>query len=105
MYDQIIKLVSTTVTSTDDYGNPTDTIVLREVFAELSSIGQSEIYQAQAVGLKPEIKFKLADYYDYQGEKTLFFQDYCDIEPLEYSVIRTYRSGNGIEIVCKRGIN
>lgn len=103
MYDNIVKLVNETKT-VDEYG---DTVVItthRTVFAELKSIGQSEFYQAEAVGLKPEIKFVLADFLDYQGEKYLLFQPFNGTEE-EYSVIRTYQNGNQLELVCKRGID
>ena len=89
----------------DDYGDTETTTQEREVFAELKSIGQSEFYQAHAVGLKPELKFVLPDYLEYQGEKFLKFQDYNETEEQEYSIIRTYRNGNELEITCKRGVD
>lgn len=104
MYDQIIKLISE-ANQIDEYGDTVPTAQEREVFAELKSIGQSEFYQAHAVGLKPELKFVLPDYLEYQGEKILKFQDYNETEEQEYSIIRTYRNGNELEITCKRGVD
>lgn len=104
MYDKIIKLISET-RQIDEYGDTTITSQERNVFAELKSIGQSEFYQAHAVGLKPELKFVLPDYLEYQGEKILKYQDYNEAEEQEYSIIRTYRDGNELEIVCKRGVD
>lgn len=103
MYDQLIKLISVKE-KTDAYGDPEETREEREVFAELQSIGRQEFYQAQAVGFKPELKFKLADYLDYQGETVLLYTDERGIED-EYSIIRTYRIGNELELTCKRGID
>jgi hypothetical protein len=70
----------------------------------LMHIGQSEFYQAQAVGLKPEIKFVIADFADYQNEKKLKFTPYGGTEEV-YTILRTYRTKNQLEIVCKRGID
>lgn len=104
MYDQIIKLIGTT-TTTDEYADRVSRETERTVFAELKSIGQSEFYQAHAVGLKAELKFVLADYLDYQNEKLLKFKDYNDTEEQIYTIIRTYRAGTELELVCKRGVD
>ena len=77
----------------------------RKVFAELKSIGQSEFYQAQAVGLKPEIKFVLPDYLEYSNEQIVRFQEFGKDTEEEYTVLRTYRNNNLIELVCKRGVD
>lgn len=104
MYDQIIKLISET-NQVDEYGDTVTKQQEREVFAELKSIGQSEFYQAHAVGLKPELKFVIPDYLEYQGERILKFQDFSETIEQEYSIIRTYRNGNELEITCKRGVD
>lgn len=91
MYNEVIQLRSYTE-SVNDYGIPTRTTKDRTVFAQLKSIGQSEFYQAAADGLKPELKFILADYYDYQNEKEVVYNSKV------YSVLRTYRDQNKIEI-------
>jgi hypothetical protein len=65
----------------------------REVFAGLRSIGQSEFYQAQATGYKPELKFVLADYLDYDGETLVEYTGTL------YRVLRTFRAGQSLEIV------
>lgn len=103
MYNEVITLISESV-AIDDYGDKEKTRTERQVFARLQSVGQSEFYQAMALGLKPEIKFVLPDFLEYKNEKTLKYQPFGgDIE--EYSVIRTYRSGNELELVCKRGVD
>ena len=102
MYNEIVKLVSV-IESVDSYGDIVKTISEKVVFARLKSIGQTEFYQAKAVGLKPEIKFVIADYLDYSGEKLLKYAPYDGAEE-EYSVIRVFREGNELEIVCRRGI-
>lgn len=91
MYNDVIKLRTYTET-TDQYGISQRSVTERAVFAGLKSIGQSEFYQAQADGLKPELKFILSDYLDYQGEKEI------EHEGKIYNVLRTYRDGKKIEI-------
>ena len=91
MYNEVINLRSYNET-TNEYGITNRTVNDREVFAELHSIGQSEFYQAQANGLKPTLKFVLADYLDYQDEKEVVYDGKI------YSVLRTYRDHNKIEI-------
>lgn len=93
MYNEIIKLI-TIKEDTNEVGDLVKVRTEREVFSDIKSIGQSEFYQAQAVGLKPEIKFVLADYYDYSNEKII------DYNGIDYRVIRTYRNNNEIELVC-----
>jgi len=95
-----LKQESTTV---NEYGDRVKTYTSRNVYAEVKSVGQSEFYQAQATGLKPEIKFVIADYLDYQGEKVI---SYCPFNGVteDYTVLRTYRNKVNLEIVCKRGI-
>lgn len=102
MYDSVITLMKETNT-VDSYGDTTQTFTERQVFAEVKSIGQSEFYQAEAVGLKPEIKFVIADFADYQDEKKLKYTPFGGVEEI-YSVIRTYRNKINLEIVCARGI-
>lgn len=54
--------------------------------------------------MKPEIKFVLADYLEYKYEPIIRYQAFNETEEKEYSVIRTYRNGNQIEIICQRGV-
>ena len=103
MYDSVIKLISETKT-VNQYGDTVFAETERQVFAQLRSIGQSEFYQAQATGLKPEIKFVLPDYLEYRNEKRIKFRDFNETEEEEYTVLRTYRNNKEIEIVCKRGV-
>jgi hypothetical protein len=68
----------------------------REVLCRLASIGQTEFYQAQATDLRPELKFVLADYLDYDGEYLCIFDD------VWYRVLRTFRAGQELEIVVQK---
>lgn len=68
----------------------------RTVFCGVRSIGQKEFYEAQAVDFYPEIKFILADHLDYEGERL------CEYKGQRYSVLRTFRTGQELEIVVAR---
>jgi SPP1 family predicted phage head-tail adaptor len=97
MYNEVIYLL-TTQTTINDVGDQIETQEKAMRFAKIKSIGQSEFYQAQAQGLKPEIKFVLADYLDYENQEEVIYNGF------KYKVLRTFRSGNEIEIVCYGGI-
>ena len=68
----------------------------RTVFCSLRSIGQKEFYAAQAVDVYPEMKFVLADYLDYGNELLV------EYDGRRYRVLRTYRTGQEIELVVVR---
>ena len=95
---EVLTLIRTETTP-DRYGDPVVTEIPREVFGEQMSIGQKEFYQAQAVGLQPEIKFKLSDYLDYENERIV------EHDGQRYRVLRTYRTGQALEITCYREVN
>lgn len=96
--NEILTLIRT-VHGVDDYGDPAVAETFREVFCRVASIGQKEFYQANAIGLQPEIKFVLADYLDYQGELLV------EHNGTRYRVLRTYRTGQELELVCYREVN
>lgn len=97
MYNEVIYLLSVTH-STNDIGDIIETPKSEMRFARMKSIGQTEFYQAQAQGLKPEIKFELADYLDYNNQEEVVYNGF------RYKVLRTYRAGNKLELVCHGGI-
>ena len=67
-----------------------------QVFAEVRSVGMRESYAAQSLGLAPELVFYLQLAEDYHDERQLVYKD------ITYKVVRTYLSGDGIELVCER---
>lgn len=98
MYNEVIFLLSTQSTI-NEVGDQIETQEKKMRFAKIKSIGQSEFYQAQAQGLKPEIKFVLADYLDYENQEEVVYNGF------RYKVLRTFRTEtNEIEIVCYGGI-
>lgn len=99
MYDSAIKLITEIKTDKkDEFGDPVYEAVEKEVYAEVKSVGIKEFYQAQTQGMKPEIIFELADYYDYDGQQKIIY------EGIIYKVLRTYRKGTALEITCYGGV-
>lgn len=68
----------------------------REVMCEVGSVGMRETYQAMSQGLSPSIVFKLALAEDYCEERKAIFHG------VEYRIVRTYLTGDGIELTCER---
>lgn len=95
--NEILTLIQTTV-AVDECGDKSTEETTRRVFARLGSIGQKEFYQAQAVGLQPELKFVLADYLDYNGEQLVEYSG------KRYRVLRTYRTGQELELTVYREV-
>jgi SPP1 family predicted phage head-tail adaptor len=97
MYNELIYLASIKST-TNEIGDQIEKMETAMRFAKLKSIGQAEFYQAQAQGLKPELKFVLPDYLDYDNQEYIIYNNF------RYKVLRTFRTGNEIEIVCYGGV-
>ena len=102
--DEVMTLIKQSV-ETDEYGDPVTKESERTIFCREASIGQKEFYQAHGVGLKPEVKLVIADYLDYQGEQLLFYVPKGKTEPELFRVLRTYRTGQELELVCYREVN
>lgn len=100
MNDQLLTLVSESTIGTDEQGNVIKDYSRNFVFCEELSINQTEFYQAHANGLKPEIKLKIEDYYDYHDEKIAIYKG------IKYNVLRAYRVPNSrsIEITLHGGV-
>ena len=91
--------------SVNDYGDLVDSVVRRQVFAEELSVGMTETYQAMAVGYNPEVKFRLENWMDYEGEEIVEFQPFARSDTRLLRVLRTYRDGERLELVCYEGID
>lgn len=71
----------------------------RQVFANKKSIRQSEFYQAQANGLKPELMFEIR-YSDYEDEKRI------DYNGKTYTIIRQFsKNDEMVELICEGVVN
>lgn len=93
MWRDTVKLLKI-VMDYNEYNEPIETYVEREVFANKKSVRQSEFYQALATGMKAEVMFEVR-MADYEGELRLKYGDKV------YDVTRTYeRNGEIVELVC-----
>ncbi len=100
MFNSVITLIKTIPNgSVDEYGDPVGVEERRDLFCAVLSIGQSEFYQAQTIGVKPQIKAVISDYLDYQDEQEAV------VEGVRYKVLRTYRKmSNELEITLYGGV-
>lgn len=100
-----ITLISTQK-SVDIYGDWQQFEIRRTVYAEEVSVSQTEFYQGFAVGFKPEIKFILENFMDYQGEKIVEYVPFMGDpnHPVRLTVLRTYNAGDTIELTCYKGV-
>lgn len=101
MYNNVAYLIKKVHTGEyDRYGDEIIEDQLHEVFCNILSIGSNEFYQAQTVGVKPEIKISIADYLDYDGQEEVILDDF------KYKVLRTYRTlgSNILEITLYGGV-
>lgn len=100
MYDdfnEVCDLVSVAESSVDGLLTVTETKTT--VFCAVLSDQTSTKTEAGKYGVGMELKIKLPDFSEYNGEK---FFDYKNIR---YEVIRTYRNGDMLEINGLRGVD
>ncbi len=67
-----------------------------EVLCGVRSIGMAEFYSASSTDFHPELKLVLADYLDYNNETLV------DYNGQRYRVLRTYRTGQELELTLER---
>lgn len=98
MFTENITLLKK-VKTIDEYGDTKITYEEREVFGRLDRVYLSEALQAMSKGFENQFRFTLSDYYDYQKEEELIFDDE------KYRIINTQRKGTSIELNCIKGID
>lgn len=99
MMDDVIKLISKSYL-TDEYGNQIETAEERVVFCKVNSVGRTEFYNAAQADMHPSYVFTLSHYKDYQNEKELAYTDWNG-ETRYYTITRTYRTGDRIDITAE----
>lgn len=85
---RVIYLVSNN-TEQNQYGVWVDSPTERKVFAEVTSVGQSEWFEGGRNGLNPEFRMRMFAY-DYQGESLVKYNGTV------YQIYRTYVDRNEI---------
>lgn len=96
MVSDVIKLIKQAIT-TDKYQREVATETSTNVFCEVNSITQTEFYAAANTELNPEYRFNVF-FGDYNGESIVEYQS------TRYSVYRTYRNGDYMELYVERKI-
>jgi SPP1 family predicted phage head-tail adaptor len=89
-----------TITFTEnDLGDIVETLAESLVYVNKKSVRQSEYYQAQATGLKPELMLEIRTI-DYNDEERLKFDNKY------YNIIRNFsKNGEITELICNRLVN
>ncbi|MDD4780317.1 MAG: phage head closure protein [Tissierellia bacterium] len=94
----VIKLITNTETI-NGLGDTVKSSSYKTVYADELSIGQNEFYQANANGLRPELKFEIFSA-EYASESEL------EYDAKTYTIIRTYKKGlDRIELTCQGIVN
>lgn len=89
MWDDVIELGNLTETLVK--GEPIQSMVWNQVYANKKSVRQSEFYQAANAGLKPELVFEVHSF-EFNNEEKIKYNG------KEYSIIRTYENGEITEL-------
>ena len=98
MFDEIIELISVEY-SQNSIGDIIENKKYTEIFGKKKSIKQSEFYQAQATGLKPELAFEIYSL-EYNDEKFVRYDN------KEYKVLRTYQNSiDKLELILEGVVN
>ena len=92
----VLVLITRTI-STDALGNETAQESEKTVFCEVDSISHSEFFAAADTELNPQFRFTVF-FGDYNGEETVKYGGQ------RYSVYRTYRTGDDLEIYVERKV-
>lgn len=94
-----ICFLHTESTALDEYCRPYTTFTRRKIMCNKKSVRQSEFYQAQAQGFKPELVIEVRQS-EYNGENHL------DYSGKTYRIIRTYERTDEIcELTCISWVN
>ena len=98
MFDEIIELISVEY-SQNSIGDIIENKKYTEIFGKKKSIKQSEFYQAQATGFKPELAFEIYSL-EYNDEKFVRYDN------KEYKVLRTYQNSiDKLELILEGVVN
>lgn len=98
--NDVIELECVDYKDSDDIGDVVKgEAYWNRIYAKKKSITQSEFYQAQAQGFKPELKFEINSF-EYEDNKKIRYKGRI------YKILRTYEvSSEKMEIVCIGNIN
>ena len=93
----IFRDIAFLITATDSVtaaGDAIETLAERQIYCNKKSIRQSEFYQAQASGLRPELMLEIRSI-EYSGEELIRYGTKT------YTIMRTYDTGEFVELICQ----
>ncbi len=90
MYWKNVGYLCKEISGLDELHRPSISYTESKVFCNIKSITQSEFYQAQTVGLKPELKVEVKKYND---------EDHFRYNGKLYKILRTYVKNDITELV------
>ena len=93
MWREVIELGN--LLETIEYGEVVRSVEYRKVYANKKSIRQSEFYQGASAGLKPELLFEVKSM-EFNNDERVRFPVGADGK--EYTIIRTYKTGEKMEL-------
>lgn len=94
MFFSDIIVLKTITYLQDEYGEPIETYIDTNVWANRKSVARSEFYAANTNGIDAKHTFEV-HVEDYSGQMLIEYDEKL------YDVIRTYQQGNGIiELTC-----
>lgn len=98
--NDVIELEYVSYKDSDDIGDVVKgEAYWNKIYANKKSITQSEFYQAQAQGFKPELKFEI-NTFEYEDNRRIRYKGRI------YKILRIYEiSSEKMEIVCIGNIN
>lgn len=94
--DDVIVLIGEEVTGRDKWGNEIVTTTRNQRFCQVFGITGREFYSAAVAGLHPELRVRLADIAEYNGEEL------AEYHGETYSVIRAYRDAGSMHQAPRR---
>lgn len=98
-FSEKLALINTIVTGTDDSGDKVYSETTKTIFCDVKGIGMKEFYEADAKGLKPEIKFVIMKR-KYSDQKDIIYKG------KRYHVLRAYPlKGEQLEVICYSEVN
>lgn len=98
MFSELVTLLGAESESIDEYGDIVRKREEKKVFVRLDRIFFSEALQAMSQGFTRQVRFRLSDYYDYNGEEALLYEGKL------WKIVNTQRIGKEIEINCIGGV-
>lgn len=98
MYSDVVTLLGDVKETINEYGDTVKVQEEREVFARLDRIYLKEALQGMAQGFERQTRFRLSDYYDYNNEEELIYEN------KRWKIANTQRIGTELELNCIGGV-